>query len=60
VEVLALMADGLSNAEIAGRLFISPKTVDHHVSAILAKLDARTRAEAVSVALQSGLINKKT
>ena len=59
LEVLALMADGLSNAEIAGRLFISPKTVDHRVSAILAKLDARTRAEAASVALQSGLINKK-
>ena len=39
-------------------LFISPKTVDHHVSAILAKLDAHTRGEAVSVALQSGLINQ--
>jgi DNA-binding CsgD family transcriptional regulator/tetratricopeptide (TPR) repeat protein len=59
MEVLAAIADGLSNAEIAERLFISPKTVDHHVSAILAKLDARTRAEAVSRALQSGLINKK-
>lgn len=58
MEVLALMTDGLANAEIAARLFISPKTVDHHVSAILAKLDARTRAEAVSVALQSGLINQ--
>jgi DNA-binding CsgD family transcriptional regulator len=59
IEVLALMADGLSNAEIANRLFISPKTVDHHVSAILAKLDARTRVEAVSVALHSNLINKQ-
>jgi DNA-binding CsgD family transcriptional regulator/tetratricopeptide (TPR) repeat protein len=58
MEVLGLMADGLSNTEIATRLFISPKTVDHHVSAILAKLDAHTRAEAVSVALQSGLINQ--
>lgn len=58
MEVLALMADGLANAEIADRLFISIKTVDHHVSAILAKLDARTRAEAVSLALQSGLINQ--
>ena len=56
MEVLALMADGFPNAEIATRLFISPKTVDHHVSAILAKLDCRTRFEAVSVALQSGLI----
>lgn len=58
VEVLGLMSDGSSNAEIANRLFISPKTVDHHVSAILAKLEARTRAEAVSIALQSGLINQ--
>ena len=59
LEVLALMADGLSNNEIADRLFVSPKTAEHHVSAVLAKLDARTRAEAVSVALQSNLINKK-
>ena len=58
LDVLALMAGGFANAEIADRLFISPKTVDHHVSAILAKLDARTRGEAVSVALQSGLINQ--
>jgi DNA-binding CsgD family transcriptional regulator len=59
MEVLALIADGLSNNEIADRLFVSPKTVIHHVSAILAKLEARTRAEAVSIAFQSGLINKK-
>lgn len=59
LEVLDLMADGLGNAEIGDRLFVSPKTVEHHVSAILAKLDARTRAEAVSLALQSNLINKK-
>jgi len=58
MEVLALMVEGLSNAEIAERLFISPKTVDHHVSAILAKLDARTRVEAVSVALHSNLLNQ--
>ena len=58
MEVLALMTDGLGNAEIADRLFISLKTVDHPVSAILSKLDARTRVEAVLVALQSGLINQ--
>lgn len=59
LEVLAFMADGLSNAEIGDRLFISAKTVDHHVSAILAKLEARTRAEAVAIALQSNLIKAK-
>lgn len=60
MEVLSLMTNGCTNAEIAERLFISSKTVDHHVSAILAKLDAHTRAEAVSVALQSNLINPKS
>src|SRR5262245_44088613 len=59
LEVLALIADGLSNSEIADRLFISPKTVDHHVGAVLAKLDAGTRAEAASIAIHSGVIKKK-
>ena len=59
MEVLSLLSDGCTNTEIAERLFISNKTVDHHVSAILAKLDAQNRAEAVSVALQSNLINPK-
>jgi DNA-binding CsgD family transcriptional regulator/tetratricopeptide (TPR) repeat protein len=59
LEVLTLMADGLGNAEIGDRLFISAKTVDHHVSAILSKLEARTRGEAVAVASQAGLINQK-
>jgi len=59
MEVLSLMTNGCTNAEIAEQLYISSKTVDHHVSAILAKLDAHTRAEAVSVALQSNLINPK-
>jgi DNA-binding CsgD family transcriptional regulator len=44
-EVMTLLAEGLSNAEIAARLFISPKTVEHHVSSILSKLDLRTRSE---------------
>ena len=59
MEVLACMSEGCTNTEIAERLFISSKTVDHHVSAILAKLEAHTRAEAVSLALQSNLINPK-
>jgi DNA-binding CsgD family transcriptional regulator len=59
MEVLELMAKGLSNAEIADSLFISPRTVDHHVATILAKLDSHTRAQAVSLALQTGLIKTK-
>lgn len=49
-EVCQLMASGLSNGEIADRLFVSKKTVEHHISAILTKLQARTRAEAIVVA----------
>jgi DNA-binding NarL/FixJ family response regulator len=46
LEVLRLLAEGLSNAAIGARLFISPKTVEHHVGRILAKLELRNRAEA--------------
>jgi len=56
LDVLHLVADGLRNAEIAGRLFLSPRTVDHHVSAILRKLGARTRGEAVAAAGRLGLL----
>jgi DNA-binding NarL/FixJ family response regulator len=48
VDVLALMMEGRRNAEIADRLFLSPKTIEHHVSAILAKLGATSRAEAIA------------
>ena len=47
-EILGLVAEGLSNPEIAGRLFLSTKTVDHHVSAILGKLGVKTRGQAVA------------
>ena len=50
VEVLELVADGATNADIAARLGLSVRTVDHHVSAILSKLGARSRREAVAAA----------
>jgi DNA-binding CsgD family transcriptional regulator len=49
-EILTLLYDGLRNSTIAKRLFVSTKTVDHHVSAILAKLGVQTRAEAIAMA----------
>lgn len=56
LEILLLLGEGLHNAEIAQRLSTTPKTVDHHVSAVLAKLDARSRAEAVRIAYEVGLL----
>jgi DNA-binding CsgD family transcriptional regulator len=50
VEVLALIEQGLSNAQIAARLTLSPKTVDHHVSALLDKLGVASRGQAAAVA----------
>jgi DNA-binding NarL/FixJ family response regulator len=53
--VLVLVAEGLQNAEIADRLVVSPKTVDHHVSAILAKLGVSSRREAGAEAVRLGV-----
>lgn len=55
-EVLALVAAGLSNGEIAGRLFISERTAKFHVSSILSKLGAKNRTQAVRVARERGLV----
>jgi DNA-binding NarL/FixJ family response regulator len=54
-EILELVAQGLGNAEITTRLVLSPKTVRNHVSAILGKLHARDRAEAIVRAREAGL-----
>jgi len=55
LEVVSLVSAGMTNAEIAGRLFLSEKTVGHHVSAILRKLGARTRSEASAEAVRLGI-----
>jgi NarL family two-component system response regulator LiaR len=55
-EILALMVDGLSNSEIAGRLVVSQSTVKFHISNILSKLGVSTRTEAVVTALKRRLV----
>ncbi len=57
--MLALLADGLRNAQIAERLVVSEKTVDHHVSAIRRKLDVRTRGEAIAAAVGLGFADPR-
>jgi DNA-binding CsgD family transcriptional regulator/tetratricopeptide (TPR) repeat protein len=56
LDVLALLATGLTNAEIAEQLFVSPRTAEHHVTAVLTKLGARTRRDAARRALELGLV----
>ena len=59
LEVLRLIADGLSNAEIAGKLVISEKTVKGHVSNILGKLHMMDRTQAAVLAWQQGLVARR-
>jgi DNA-binding NarL/FixJ family response regulator len=56
-EILELIAEGLTNGAIAKRLFISVNTVRNHVQSLLAKLDAHSKLEALSIAIREGLID---
>jgi DNA-binding CsgD family transcriptional regulator len=59
LDVLRLVAEGLRNSEVADELVLSTRTVDHHVSAILRKLQVRTRGEAVAAAGRLGLLEDR-
>jgi DNA-binding CsgD family transcriptional regulator len=56
VEVLQLVAEGLTNAQVAGRLFLSPKTVSSHLVTIFGKLGVTSRASATRFAIKHGLV----
>jgi DNA-binding NarL/FixJ family response regulator len=55
VEVLRLLADGLSNQEIAARLYLSPRTVERHIANLTAKIGIERRAQLVAFAARAGL-----
>ena len=56
-QILQLLADGMSNADVAAKLFISQETVKSHVRHILAKLEADTRTHAVAIAIRESIID---
>jgi DNA-binding NarL/FixJ family response regulator len=57
LQVLQLLAQGCSGAQLARRLHRSPKTVEHHISAVLEKLGVHSRTEAVAVAFARGIVS---
>jgi DNA-binding CsgD family transcriptional regulator len=56
IDIIHLLKEGLQNKEIAGKLYISPKTVDHHISSLLFKLNVNSRAKAVQAAAKLGIL----
>ena len=56
LDILQLLQKAVQNKEIAQTLFISPKTVDHHISSILFKLDVNSRVKAVGEAIRLGIL----
>ena len=56
--IVKLLHKGMQNKEIAEQLFISPKTVDHHISSILFKLDVNSRSNAAQEAVRLGIIKE--
>jgi DNA-binding NarL/FixJ family response regulator len=57
MEVLRLLADGLTNTDIAARLVLSHKTVEHHVAAVLDKFEVATRGQAIAAAHRMKLVS---
>jgi len=57
IQILTLLVHGHTNAELARRIHLAPKTVEHHVSSILRKLEVTTRTEAVTAAFGLGIVN---